>query len=480
MVGPGAPSARSSWPVAALVLWLAASAAGAQAGLRGVLAIRGGTVIAQEHADRLLAPASVTKLLVVAAALDALGPDHRVETTVSTSSPLRQGVLAGDLVLHAAGDPTWNARFAPEDGQHVLDALARQVAAAGIRRVTGDLVIDLRRFPGRAQPVSRPLGELAYGWAAPVSGVAIDENTLAVRIAPGPHVGAAGVVDARGARWIGPLINAVRTVSRERHEKGTFDVLPSWRDGGLLLRGEYPISEPPYRLTLSAPDPELRVARALVEALAVHGVEIEGRSRLTYVASGDPAADARVVARYASPPLSRWLSPILRDSHNWYAEMLLRQLAYVRHGEGRLDEGLTLVRRFLEETVGVDADSFVLDDGSGLSAENLITARTVTAVLAYAWRRPWREPWRAALATNGQGTLASWVGLPPLLAKTGTRRHTQALAGYLDVPTGVPIVFAVLLDHRNQSKAALRGEIGGLLTAWTRRGSRALSKEERP
>ena len=68
-------------------------------------------------------------------------------------------------------------------------------------------------------------------------------------------------------------------------------------------------------------------------------------------------------------------------------------------------------------------------DGSGLSAANLIAPATVVRVLAHAAGRPWADTFVDALAGRGEGTLRAWPRLPPLAAKTGTLRHTIALAG---------------------------------------------------
>src|SRR5215211_8235797 len=122
--------------------------------------------------ERFLA-ASTTKLFPGAAALVAYGSDYRFETPVyRTGTVGADGTLAGDLILVASGDPTMGGRTTPDGGisytpiDHIyanvfptlstltpedplagLEDLARQVAAAGIRRVQGDVIVDARLFP---------------------------------------------------------------------------------------------------------------------------------------------------------------------------------------------------------------------------------------------------------------------------------------------------------------------------------------------
>ncbi len=461
---------RLALALCGILAW-AAPAAAEDRGLRGVLALRGERILAAENADRLFVPASVQKLIVSAAALHHLGPEHRVVTTLragapAAGDPIDGGTLAGDLILAAAGDPTWSERFHAGNARAPIELLARRLAAAGVRRVTGDLVVDAGRFPGRSFPTSRPASEYAYAYAAPTSALAFDENAVEVEIAPGPRIGAPGMMRlvAGGTGGSPRLLNRIVTVGKERHGVGTVDLLPVWEGDAIVARGEYPISEPPYVISLSVPSPELHAARHVQATLAAAGIEVAGEARVV-VPGVAPAAGA-ILARLESPPLARLLEPILTDSHNWYAEMLLRVVAAEVTGAGRLDAGLELLRRFLEDEVGCAPGAFHLDDASGLSPYDLITPRAVVELLRYVRSQPWRDAFLSALAKPGEGTLEVWRGLPPVAAKTGSIRHTLALAGYLDPASPEPVAFAVFFNHEPGERGPRRTEIARLLRSW--------------
>jgi D-alanyl-D-alanine carboxypeptidase/D-alanyl-D-alanine-endopeptidase (penicillin-binding protein 4) len=457
----------------------AVAAARESTGFTGLLAIRGDQVLAEENADRMFVPASVQKLVTAAAVLHHLGPEHRSVTRVRAVGPLvelpasegdggggRELELHGDLVVEAAGDPTWSDELRAGDARRPLRELARQLRAIDLERVTGDLVIDVSRFPGRALPLDWGRGDTALAYGAAPSALAIEENVVRLRIAPGAEVG-------EPARLSGPvdleLVNRTVTVSSRRHGKGTVDFLPVWWSTMVVVIGEYPISEPAFVVRLAAPDPLERAARALREELAAAGIEIAG---ITRIATTPPGAENEAIAEIRSAPIADVLGSVLADSHNWYAEMLLRQLALEVGGEGRLDTGLDVVRAFLEEEVGIDAASFELADGSGLSPSNLITPRAVVDVLRFALGQPWRQVLLDALASGPKGTLASWGPTPAIAAKTGSLRHTQTLAGVLggsaDGAAAEPIVFAVFLNHRTEDRSALKREIVRRLWEWSR------------
>ncbi len=433
--------------------------------MRGFYAIRGQRVVAAQNVDRLFVPASVNKLIVVATALHHLGPGYRITTVLRAGGEIEGGVLNGDLIVQAAADPTWNERFFASDPRAPIRQLARRLLAAGVRRVTGDLVVDTSRFPGRPFPTSRPASEYAYCYAAPTSALAVDENAVRFEIAPGSRIGAPAKsrLLAGGVAGSPSLINHMRTVSRQRHGAGTVDILPVWESGSIVVRGEYPISEPPYAICLSVPSPELHAGRHLVVVLKQLGIEIAGEARPRRASAAVAEAEGPALAGLESPPLARLLEVILTDSHNWYAEMLLRVLAAEVSGAGRLDQGLEIERRFLEQEVACAPSSFHLDDASGLSPYNLITPRCVVGLLRYARSQPWHATLLAALARGGEGTLEAWRRLPPVAAKTGSIRHTLALAGYLDPANPEPVVFAVFLNHQPGERRGQRAEIANLL-----------------
>lgn len=435
-------------------------------GIEACFAERDGVRLLADHPDRLMIPASVMKLVTSAAALHFLGPDYRAETLVLWTEPPVQGELAGDLVWLGAGDPTWNRRFFADVPRRPVERLVRQLHDRGLRRVRGDLVFDTSRFPGRTMPSTRAIDELPFAFGAKPSAFAIDENTAQIRIAPGNRVSAPADVraESEAARRL-RLSHSMVTAPKSRHDRGTVDIQPRRGSMDIDFRGEYPISEPPYSMALAVPDGDRYAAAAIAYALEKGGIMVDGEIR--FRGPFDPKSSAvRVAARLDSPPLRRWLEPILLDSQNWYAEMLLLQTAWKHSGEGRLDLALDLLAEWLTGTVGVSPGSFYFDDGSGVSPYNLITPRAVVRLLVWIEQQPWGPVLIDGLPTPGRGTLRSWQGAPAgTAAKTGTLRHGSSLAGWLKRPgdKGSAIAFACFSNHLPDRRPEQRRTITGRL-----------------
>ena len=442
---------------------------GAHHGYLAVRLLGGGEfeVIDEQNADRLFVPASVLKVVTVAATLEHLGAEYHWFTRLTSKGSMAGAVLDGDLVIEPGGDPIWGEELFDGGAAEPLAALARQVRGRGLTRIRGDLVVDDTRFPGRAHPTDRSYGDLPYGYGTPPAALAIDEATITVRVAPGPSVGEPARV------WVPDdveVINHTRTVGRGRHGAGTLDFVPLWGTDTLLLRGEYPISEAPFVVRASDPAPELRAARRLRDTLAEAGVTVEGAVRLQ--SRPVPASEQiSTLAELRSAPLGELLERILTESHNWYADMLTLTLALEVAGSGRFEDGVEVISDFvtglLDEAEDANTQpSLWIRDGSGLSSSNLVTPTTVVRVLAHALEQPWGRTVVEALAGPGEGTLAAWPRMPPIAAKTGTLRHTVALAGILGPGADTPVIFCYVVNHHPERPWAARSEIASALGRW--------------
>jgi D-alanyl-D-alanine carboxypeptidase len=206
-------------------------------------------------------------------------------------------------------------------------------------------VVDASRFPGRPHPIGRGFADLSYEYGTPTASLAVDEATVTVRVSPGAVVGGPDRVRAP----VGvDVLNHTATVGRERGGAGPLDFIPVWGTDTLLLRGEYPVNEPPFVVSASDPAPELRAASRLRDTLGKVGVTIAGDVRFRRRAASVVERDqVTVLAEFQSVPFRSLLNWVLTRSHNWFADMLTLTLAREVTGSGRFDDGVDVISDFV-------------------------------------------------------------------------------------------------------------------------------------
>lgn len=420
-----------------------------------------GRVLASRHAEQLFMPASNTKLLVAAAAAVMLPPGYTVRTSLYPGGPVAHGRIQGDLILYGRGDPTLSTRcYAVDttrvgaceaDGTEPLRRLARQLRDAGITQVTGDLVADGSWFEPVFVHPSWEIYDLNWWYAAPVSGLGVLDNAVAVIHAGGLAVGAPAAIRVEPEVEGVQLLNRTRTVADS--EPQTLDYFR--REGTLTIVAEGTVrrSTRPTTQYFALPDPNFYTAALFRGILAAEGISVSGATRATADSMATLAyRQAPPLAEITSRPVEDWIFPVQNTSQNWFAEMLLKQLGRYHAGEGSWRAGREVIRRFLVDSVGIDSTQFRAVDGSGLSAQNLVTPMALARLLQWMRSHPRYPAFANGMPRSGQlGSLRTrFTGTPlegRVVAKTGTITSVNALSGYIERPGRPPLIFSLKANH---------------------------------
>jgi D-alanyl-D-alanine carboxypeptidase/D-alanyl-D-alanine-endopeptidase (penicillin-binding protein 4) len=400
-------------------------------------------------------PASTLKLVVSAAALDAFGPDARLRTTVETAGRLDgRGRILGDVYLVGRGDPNLSARFNPGRPAAAFEELADALRAAGVQRIEGRLVGHEGAFTGDRRGSDWGWEDLVWSYGAEVSALSFNDNVAELRLLPGEQPGDPAFLEAS------PLTSYYSVVSTAlTSPAGAKAELKLERDLGtnrIRLTGTIPVGDT-WEGRPAVEDPARYAATVFGEALQARGIRVMG----AVVTSSDPLPPrSRVLAAHDSPPLSEMLKVVNKESQNLHTEMLLRLLGQRAKGEGSVAAGHDAVREFLAR-IGVRSESWGLQDGSGLSRADLVDPRGLVDLLVAMDRHPQAAVFRDSLAVMGvDGTLKDRLRRTPaegkVLAKTGTLRLSNALAGYATAASGERVVFAILVNnHTGPSREAV-------------------------
>jgi serine-type D-Ala-D-Ala carboxypeptidase/endopeptidase (penicillin-binding protein 4) len=411
--------------------------------------LRTGDVLFQRNSDKLVVPASNMKLLTMSVAAERLGWQYRFETRLESIGTIENGMLHGDLIVTGTGDPS----IGSADGGHPALFLewAETLKQAGIRRVTGRLIGDDNAFDDVGIGAGWAWDYLADDYAAPSGALSYNENVVSVRVIPGAAEGAPALITTspRGHRF--SIVNRATTGPTGSNGSASADRLPG--STVLTVTGRVPAGGAGSTVSTTIDNPTAYFVEALRLALAERGVVVSGGAWDVDELETPAASGARrTLAVRQSAPLSALGGNFLKVSQNFYGEMFLKAIGRTPSRPGTAAAGRQVVRETLAGW-GIDADSFVMSDGSGLSRYDYVTADTIVAILKHVWQdEKLRGPFLAALPVSAyDGTLRTRMRETPLAgrvqAKTGTISNMRALSGFLTTDSGERIVFSIIANH---------------------------------
>jgi D-alanyl-D-alanine carboxypeptidase/D-alanyl-D-alanine-endopeptidase (penicillin-binding protein 4) len=428
--------------------------------------LESGKPLFERDADHLFIPASNMKMFATAAALEKLGPGYTFHTTVeSDAAPDAEGRV-GDLYLVGRGDPNLGPRTFPytyhglaQPADKAIQELAGQLKARGVREVTGMLIADDSYFVYEPFAPNWAADDLEWGYGAPVTALAFNDNLLTLDVKPGEKVGDPANVHLSPVTDYYSLKNHVATSAKGTEKNYQLERQPGSME--LDLWGQIPIDAGDDVDTVAIADPPHLVAEQFRNALHARGIDVQGAiqvrrlTRMEAAALPNPAPSDSprvVLAEHISPPLSEAIKVVNKESENLHAEMLLRTLGRVQNNQGSLAGGLEALNTFATQQVGILPGETYISDGSGLSREDLVAPQAAVKLLAYMARSPNFQAYFDSLPVAGtDGTLAhrflSDDVKGKIHAKTGSVEHVNTLSGYMDLPSAKRLVFSIMTNN---------------------------------
>jgi D-alanyl-D-alanine carboxypeptidase/D-alanyl-D-alanine-endopeptidase (penicillin-binding protein 4) len=448
-----------------------------------IVSLDTGSVIFEQNANKFVRPASNMKLYTVAAALDRLTPDYHFMTSVYAKEKVDDGKIKGDLVIYGRGDPSFAARFNNGDYFKGINDLADRVLAAGVKRVKGDLVGDESYFNGAPLGSGWEWEDLQWSYGAQVSALTVNDNAIDLTAKPGERVGAPVVISTGPPATFMTISN--RATTSARGSKSDLQIYRGLGANALEISGSLPLGDNGFSGSVAIPDPALAFVSMLRDALIKRGVKIDGRTRTVDARSGTSTVPNPLVvtaqppnglpqplpfeiASMQSPPFNLIAAHTLKPSQNLYTELILRTLGTPRISPTQTNEeaGLIIVRNFLRQA-GVPESDLALNDGSGLSRNDMITANATVQLLTFMSRHRYFAQFRDALPIAGvDGTLRTRMrGTPAegnLRAKTGSLSSVASLSGYVTTAAGEHLAFSMMLNNYPDAGALRRDSIDAI------------------
>jgi D-alanyl-D-alanine carboxypeptidase/D-alanyl-D-alanine-endopeptidase (penicillin-binding protein 4) len=478
------------------------------------------------NADKPLTPASTTKVVTTFTALSELGPDYMIRTVVGMTNRPKNGVLVGDLYVKGHGDPYLSIGD--------IDALVDQTVASGIVEVSGNIVGDGTWFDGKTERIEYSGDEDVVEDLPPITALSVENSAFSVIVSsprtPGEPLNVqtyprssgfvivnAGVTAAgrtparkgkkgsgRQSQVLAPSPSLLRDdldpgIPRYGDEPALAQTLP--RNGGTAPEATNIVGPPKPALptgplkvqvtngkdgeqtitvsgTLAAnrtvnyhyemENPALVVAGMICDRLRLRGIRIGG-----HATSGATPSKYKVVAE-TKRPLVEVLANVMKHSNNYLAEYVFKMIGAA--AGGREETAKRSVEKIGQRMsiVGVNFNRCLINDGSGLSRANCLSAEALAEILSAAYhdRKLFRSFYELLSIAGVDGTLRKRMkgtfAENNLRGKTGTLRNVAALTAYVTTRDGELMVFGSIMNGANiGSYRQVQDRIGARLAAFS-------------
>ncbi|MEG4210223.1 D-alanyl-D-alanine carboxypeptidase/D-alanyl-D-alanine-endopeptidase [Microcoleus sp. S13_B4] len=401
------------------------------------------TTLYSRDAQKYFIPASNVKLLTTAAALQKLGADFRIKTSVYSGEN-------GSLYVAGRGDPSI--------AEPQLKSLAQQLKQRGITQVN-ELIGDDSYFQGSAVNPNWEWEDAQAGYGAPINSLIFNQNAIDLLLSPqdlGQPLKVTFAEPKLANQW--QIQNNSVTVAQSESE--FIEVGREFDRPIIRVSGQLKVGGEPESAYVAVVNPANNFLQQFQQVLAAEGIPV----KQALVASNYRNLNQEL-ATVESPPLAELVRETNRESNNLYAEVLLRLLGKLtdkmpQQEEDTREMGLKELKTVLTQ-LGVNPNSYILADGSGLSRHNLISPEALVQTLRFMANSPAASIYRASLPIAGEnGTLKNRFNNTPnrviLQAKTGTLSGVSALSGYIEVPNYEPLVFSIIVNQSDLSAAKMR------------------------
>ncbi|WP_445305912.1 D-alanyl-D-alanine carboxypeptidase/D-alanyl-D-alanine endopeptidase [Microcoleus sp. T3_A4] len=401
------------------------------------------TTLYSRDSQKYFIPASNAKLLTTAAALQKLGADFRIKTSVYSGEN-------GSLYVAGRGDPSI--------AEAQLKSLAQQLKQRGISQVN-QLIGDDSYFQGSAVNPNWEWEDAQAGYGAPINSLIFNQNAINLLLSP-QALGQPLKVTFAEAKLANQWQLQNNSVTVAQNEPEFIEVGREFDRPIIRVSGQLKVGGEPESAYVAVVNPANNFLQYFQQALATEGIPV----KQALVASAARNLNQEL-ATVKSPPLAELVRETNRESNNLYAEVLLRLLGKVTGKmpvpqENTGESGLKELKTVLTQ-LGVNPNSYILADGSGLSRHNLITPEALVETLRLMANSPAASIYRQSLSIAGEsGTLKNRFNITPnrviLQAKTGTMSGVSALSGYIEVPNYEPLVFSIIVNQSDLSTAKMR------------------------
>ena len=426
--------------------------------------------IFQHRPESATIPASTMKVVTTATALELMGPDFTYKTTLLHDGKIdKDGVLNGNLYIVGSGDPTLGSLRLGD--KWFLDKWVKALQDAGIKQINGSIVADESRFDNEGANPKWIWEDIGNYYAPGIYGIAYRDNTLNVVF------NSKGVGTTPEIVNINPVIEDLTIENNLKSSRISFDsayFYGSPRSKERSVRGEIPANKDRFIVKAELPEPSLILIHDFQKKLTEQGISVNEEPytlQATDYSYKTKGFARTTIYTHESVPLSKIIQEINQYSNNFYAEQLFKSISLYHYGHGTNRASIQYIKQFWKSK-GLDVNQLFMEDGSGLSPSNAVTAQFLTDLMTYMYQKSqYKEVFFNSLSIAGKkGTLAGLLKKTDLsgkvFAKSGTISRVRAYTGYI-IQDNRQWVFTVMVNNYNGNAWQTLTKIENLLIELT-------------
>lgn len=394
-----------------------------------------GNLIYEYQGSKGLSTASTQKIFTAGAALETLGKDYTYKTTAGYSGTVTDTNLNGNIFITSNGDPTLGSwRYEGYKPENFKQKFLEAVKKTGIKKISGDLIIDDSYFDHQTIPGGWPWDDLGNYYGAGVWGVNWRENQFDINISG---------TDFKSFSY--PLVN-IKWLN-DLKAAGSSDqslIFTAPHSHVALINGSLPAGKV-TTVSGAAPNPPLQLGAEVEQWLKDSGISFSGKvmTNSQLEIEGKTAAafpKNNIFFTYESPSLDKIIYWFLRKSVNLYGENLIKTLGKEKKGSPSFKSGVAFLKDFWKSK-GINANMINFADGSGLSPQNYVSAKAEVQALLYAKKQSWFNAYYDGFPTQDNG----------MKMKSGTMHDTKSYAGYHSSKDGKKYVYSIIINNYSGS-----------------------------
>lgn len=426
-----------------------------------------GNTIVELNSTTSLVPASVQKILVSAAALESMGPDYRFKTLLEYDGFYGDnGIVKGNLYLRGEGDPAFASSHFEEYYGDVFKQFSEALHNAGITEIDGNVVGDASVFGERRIPGTWVWEDIGNYYGATATGLNIFDNTYKIYLKTINKTGSQAKIIKIDPPM--PWIEFDNRVVAANDNRDNAYIYGSFYTDKRIIRGTIPKGRTEFVIKGSIPDPALLAANELIHGLKKNQIVVDGIAETLYEKTS--TKKRKPLMEIVSPPLGEIVNQLNHRSINLYAETLLLHLARLDGGLISIDEGCKSLKSFWKGK-GMDVGGLFLEDASGLSRYNALSADKLVFVLNYMKNKSsFSGNFIHSLPVAGVSGSLENFGKGTILeknfrGKSGSMTRVMGYAGYLTTLSGKELAIAVIVNNYSSSNAEMRKMLEELMVS---------------